>query len=132
MQNDYELIKEYQNGDRSAFDKIVRNHLSNTIGFFFTITRDRMVSEDLAQDVFFKLFRHLKNFVLNLLSLPISTVSTLIQQIIGSPEISGRVFFPLKRLIIKDIEIQMLKMNGNEKNSGVKLISYQKNNEAWL
>ena len=62
MQNDQELIKEYQNGDRSAFDKIVRRHLSNTIGFFYTITQDRMVSEDLAQDVFFKLFRHLKKF----------------------------------------------------------------------
>ena len=62
MQNDQELIKEYQNGDRSAFEKIVRRHLSNTIGFFYTITQDRMVSEDLAQDVFFKLFRHLKNF----------------------------------------------------------------------
>jgi len=62
MQNDQELIKEYQSGDRSAFDKIVRRHLSNTIGFFYTITQDRMVSEDLAQDVFFKLFRHLKKF----------------------------------------------------------------------
>ena len=62
MQNDQELIKEYQNGDRSAFEKIVRRHLSNTIGFFYTITQDRMVSEDLAQDVFFKLFRHLKKF----------------------------------------------------------------------
>ena len=62
MQNDQELIKEYQDGDRSAFDKIVRRHLSNTIGFFYTITQDRMVSEDLAQDVFFKLFRHLKKF----------------------------------------------------------------------
>ena len=62
MQNDQELIKEYQNGDRSAFDKLVRRHLSNTIGFFYTITQDRMVSEDLAQDVFFKLFRHLKKF----------------------------------------------------------------------
>lgn len=62
MQNDHELIKEYQNGDRSAFDKIVRNHLSNTIGFFFTITGDRMAAEDLAQDVFFKLYKHLKKF----------------------------------------------------------------------
>ena len=62
MQNDQELIKEYQSGNRSAFDKIVRRHLSNTIGFFYTITQDRMVSEDLAQDVFFKLFRHLKKF----------------------------------------------------------------------
>ena len=62
MQNDHELIKEYQDGDRSAFDKIVRRHLSNTIGFFFNITGDRMASEDLAQDVFFKLYKHLKNF----------------------------------------------------------------------
>ena len=62
MQNDHELIKEYQNGDRTAFDKIVRNHLSNTIGFFFTITGDRMVAEDLAQDVFFKLYKHLQKF----------------------------------------------------------------------
>ena len=62
MQNDHELIKEYQDGDRSAFEKIVRRHLSNTIGFFFNITGDRMAAEDLAQDVFFKLYKHLKNF----------------------------------------------------------------------
>ena len=62
MQNDHELIKEYQNGNRSAFDKIVRNHLSKTIGFFFTITGDKMAAEDLAQDVFFKLYKHLKKF----------------------------------------------------------------------
>ena len=101
MQNDQELIKEYQNGDRSAFDKIVRRHLSNTIGFFYTITQDRMVSEDLAQDVFFKLFRHLKNFRFKSSSLPISIVSTLIQQIAGLPEASGRVFCLLKRLMIR-------------------------------
>jgi RNA polymerase sigma-70 factor (ECF subfamily) len=61
MQNDHELIQDYQNGNLSAFDEIVRRHLSNTIGFFFNITRDQMASEDLAQDVFYKLYRHLKN-----------------------------------------------------------------------
>ena len=74
----------------------------------------------------------LNNFVLNLLSLLISTVSTLIQQIAGLSETSGRVFCLLKRLIIRDIEIRMWKMNGIEKNFGVKLVSYQKNNAAWL
>ena len=54
----------------------------------------------------------LKNFVLNLLSLPISIVSTLIQQIAGLPETSGRVFCLLKRLLIRDIEIRIWKMNG--------------------
>lgn len=62
MENDNELIKKYQKGDQLAFEKIVRNHLSDTIGFFFTITRDKMVAEDLAQDVFFKLYKSLKKF----------------------------------------------------------------------
>jgi RNA polymerase sigma-70 factor (ECF subfamily) len=62
MQNDHELIRKYQKGIPTAFDEIVRRHLSNTIGFFFNITRDQMASEDLAQDVFFKLYKHLKNF----------------------------------------------------------------------
>ena len=62
MQNDNDLIKEYQNGNISAYDQLVKNHLSNTIGFFFNITGDRMAAEDLAQDVFFKLYTHLKKF----------------------------------------------------------------------
>ena len=45
MQKDYELIKKYQNGDQKSFEIIVKRHLSNTIGFFFTITNDRMVAE---------------------------------------------------------------------------------------
>ena len=55
MQNAHELIQDYQNGNLSAFDEIVRRHLSNTIGFFYNITRDQMASEALAQDVFYKL-----------------------------------------------------------------------------
>tara|TARA_B100000676_G_C17846429_1_gene715728 strand:+ start:119 stop:643 length:525 start_codon:yes stop_codon:yes gene_type:complete len=62
MQNDHEFIKKFQNGDISAYDTLVRKHLSNTIGFFYNITGDKMVSEDLAQDVFFKLYRNLKKF----------------------------------------------------------------------
>ena len=56
MENDYELIKLFQDGDKASFDRLVRRHLSNTVGFFYTITRDKMASEDLAQDVFFKLY----------------------------------------------------------------------------
>ena len=62
MQNDHELIQQFKNGNTSAYDQLVKRHLSNTIGFFFNITRDQMASEDLAQDVFFKLYKHLKNF----------------------------------------------------------------------
>ncbi|MBA65489.1 MAG: hypothetical protein CMG55_06790 [Candidatus Marinimicrobia bacterium] len=62
MEKDHELIKLYQNGNQTAYDRLVRRYLSNTVGFFYTITRDKMVAEDLAQDVFFKLFKTLKNF----------------------------------------------------------------------
>ena len=63
MINDHKLIKQYQNGDKLAFDTIVKRHLSNVIGSFFKITGDRMIAEDLAQDVFFKLYKHLKRFL---------------------------------------------------------------------
>ena len=62
MENDHELIKLFQNGNQTAYDRLIRRHLSNTVGFFYNITGDKMVAEDLAQDVFFKLFKTLKNF----------------------------------------------------------------------
>ena len=62
MENDYELIKSFQNGDKASFNRLVRSHLSNTVGFFYTITRDKMAAEDLAQDVFYKLYKNLKKF----------------------------------------------------------------------
>ena len=62
MEIDQKLIRDYQDGDKTAFDTIVKRHLSNTVGFFLTITGNRMVAEDLAQDVFFKLYKYLKKF----------------------------------------------------------------------
>ena len=62
MNNDHELIKLFQKGDQTAYDRLVRKYLYNTVGFFYTITGDKMVAEDLAQDVFFKLFKTLGNF----------------------------------------------------------------------
>ena len=62
MHRDHELIRKFQNGDSKSFDKLVRIHLPEMIGFFITITQDKMLAEDLAQDVFLKLFKYLKNF----------------------------------------------------------------------
>ena len=62
MKNDHELIKLFQKGDQTAYDRLVRKYLYNTVGFFYTITGDKMVAEDLAQGVFFKLFKTLGNF----------------------------------------------------------------------
>ena len=60
MLDDKDLIRKFQSGDEKSFDKLVQNHLHNVFGFFLKITRNEMTSEDLAQDVFMKLYKTLK------------------------------------------------------------------------
>ena len=62
MLDDNELIQKFQNGDEKAFDQLVRKNLNNVFGFFMKVTRDEISAEDLAQDVFMKLYKNLKNF----------------------------------------------------------------------
>ena len=62
MKNDNELIKQYQNGSVTAFDELVRRYLDETYRFFVKLTNDPMDAEDLAQDVFLKLYKSLKKF----------------------------------------------------------------------
>ena len=62
MQNDHELIQQFQGGQDDAFDELVKRYLPAVFGFFFNVTRDEMAAEDLSQDVFLKLYKYLKNF----------------------------------------------------------------------
>jgi len=62
MKNDNELIRQYQDGSIAAFDELVRRYLDETYYFFIKITNDPMDAEDLAQDVFLKLYKSLKKF----------------------------------------------------------------------
>ena len=62
MKTDHELIKEFRDGNEAAFDQLVKRHLPETFGFFFKFTADEIEAEDLAQDVFIKMFKALKNF----------------------------------------------------------------------
>lgn len=62
MKKDRELIQEFQNGDEEAFNELVRRYLDLVHGFFQKITNDEMEAEDLAQNVFIKLFKSLKKF----------------------------------------------------------------------
>jgi RNA polymerase sigma-70 factor (ECF subfamily) len=62
MKNNNELIKQYQNGSITAFDELVRRHLDEVFRFFIKLTNDPMDAEDLAQDVFLKLYKSLKKF----------------------------------------------------------------------
>lgn len=62
MKTDHELIREFQKGNKTAFDELVQRHVQLSFGFFFKITRDKMAAEDLAQDLFIKLYKYLKTF----------------------------------------------------------------------
>ena len=62
MKKDRELIQKFQNGDEEAFNELVRRYLDLVHGFFQKITDDEMEAEDLAQNVFIKLFKSLKRF----------------------------------------------------------------------
>ena len=62
MKTDHELIREFQDGNNDAFDELVKRHLSETYGFFIKFTSDEVEAEDLAQDVFIKMYKALKKF----------------------------------------------------------------------
>jgi len=62
MKSDKELIKEFQGGNEEAFNQLVKRHLPDTYGFFIKFTSDIVEAEDLAQDVFIKMYKALKKF----------------------------------------------------------------------
>ena len=62
MKTDEELIKEFQGGSEKAFNDLVKRHLTETYGFFIKFTADPVEAEDLAQDVFIKMYKALKKF----------------------------------------------------------------------
>ncbi len=65
MKTDHELIRQFQSGDQSAFDALVKRHLDTVYRFFLKITMDEMDAEDLAQTVFIKCYKGLKRFQFN-------------------------------------------------------------------
>jgi RNA polymerase sigma-70 factor (ECF subfamily) len=62
MKSDKELIKEFQGGREDAFNELVKRHLPDTYGFFIKFTANLVEAEDLAQDVFIRMYKALKKF----------------------------------------------------------------------
>lgn len=60
--NDSDLIRSFQSGDRIAFDLLVRKHMDRIFNLCFRFTGDFHEAEDLAQDIFFKVFKSLNRF----------------------------------------------------------------------
>lgn len=59
---DEELIAGFKNGDRESFVQIVRRYQTVLINFFYHLCYDQGTSEDLAQEVFVRLYKHLATY----------------------------------------------------------------------
>jgi len=55
---DSELMARMQRGDRAAFAMLVDRHKHKLVNYLTGMVRDRDRSEELAQDVFLKLYQH--------------------------------------------------------------------------
>ena len=56
-QSDVELMLRVRDGDPDAFALVVERHQRPLLNYFYRLTWDRQRSEDLAQEVFLRLFR---------------------------------------------------------------------------
>ncbi len=54
---DVQLMLRVANGDESAFEQLVARYQDRVVGFFFHLVYDRGAAEDLAQEVFLRVFR---------------------------------------------------------------------------
>jgi RNA polymerase sigma-70 factor (ECF subfamily) len=59
---DGDLICRIQQGDQSAFNQLVLKYRQRVMGVAARMLRDRVEAEDLAQDVFVKVYHSLKGF----------------------------------------------------------------------
>ncbi|MCP4683354.1 MAG: RNA polymerase sigma factor [Desulfobacterales bacterium] len=57
-----DLIKAFQKGNRSAFDRLVLNHQEKIFNLCYWFLQDYEEASDMAQDAFIKAFRSLKKF----------------------------------------------------------------------
>jgi RNA polymerase sigma-70 factor (ECF subfamily) len=62
MKSDNELIRDFQAGNDAAFDDLTKRYLNTVYDYFLRVTNDEMEAEDLAQNVFLKLYKSLKKF----------------------------------------------------------------------
>ncbi len=60
--NEEKIIKQLKSGDYSNYDKIVDSYKNRVFGMAYKFTNDYDEAQDLAQEVFLKIYRQIKNF----------------------------------------------------------------------
>ena len=60
--DDFELMRRFQQGDEAAYEALVRRHLAFVIRHARRFVGDHSSAEDVAQDVFLRVFRSRDRF----------------------------------------------------------------------
>ena len=60
--NEKEIIKRCQDGDKSAFDELIRTFYPYVGKYLLKLTGDKTLTEDLTQDVFLKVIRTIDRY----------------------------------------------------------------------
>lgn len=63
--SDAELIEEYHKGNDAALEKLINRYISPIFNFVSVYIHDKQSAEDITQEVFVKMWRHLKRFDVN-------------------------------------------------------------------
>lgn len=61
---DLRLVKYFQDGDQTAFDRLVKRYRNPLLNFIFRLTGHRQTSEDLVQETFLRSYQALPRFVI--------------------------------------------------------------------
>ncbi len=62
MESDEKLVETYLGGNEAALNELVRRYAGHIYNFIYQYIRSPQETEDLTQDTFFKVWRHLRKF----------------------------------------------------------------------
>lgn len=62
IEDDVSLIRKFRDGQEEAFDALVRKHQQRVFNTAFQLLRNYEDANEIAQDAFVKVYRHLKGF----------------------------------------------------------------------